>query len=184
MLIKFFILLFIFINIFFNIHATEKQLIINRLIETNNLTFDFIQLTNNKKEVGTCVLAFDNKLVCDYQDSIQKRIIINDKTLVVQQKRYNKTYFYPISKSAFIKIFNKNNLINLIKKSDYQLDNNIRLTYIGENKEKIVILFKKNNYDLVGWEVTDQLQNSINFSIKIKYVNSEINPKIFKMPVN
>ena len=184
MLIKFFILLFIFINIFFNIHATEKQLVINRLIETNNLTFDFIQLTNNKKEVGTCVLAFDNKLVCDYEDSFQKRIIINDKTLVVQQKRYNKTYFYPISKSPFIKIFNKNNLINLIKKSDYQLDNNIRLTYIGENKEKIVIFFKKNNYDLVGWEVTDQLQNTINFSIKIKYVNSEINPKIFKMPTN
>ena len=184
MLIKFFILLFIFINIFFNIHATEKQLIINRLIETNNLTFDFIQLTNNKKEVGTCVLAFDNKLVCDYEDSFQKRIIINDKTLVIQQKRYNKTYFYPISKSSFIKIFNKNNLINLIKKSDYQLDNNIRLTYIGKNNEKIVIFFKKNNYDLVGWEVTDQLQNTINFSIKIKYVNSEINPKIFKMPVN
>ena len=184
MLIKFFILLFIFINIFFNIHATEKQLIINRLIEINNLTFDFIQLTNNKKEVGTCVLAFDNKLVCDYEDSFQKRIIINDKTLVIQQKRYNKTYFYPISKSSFIKIFNKNNLINLIKKSDYQLDNNIRLTYIGENKEKIVIFFKKNNYDLVGWEVTDQLQNTINFSIKIKYVNSEINPKIFKMPTN
>ena len=184
MLIKFFILLFIFINIFFNIHATEKQLIINRLIEINNLTFDFIQLTNNKKEVGTCVLAFDNKLVCDYEDSFQKRIIINDKTLVIQQKRYNKTYFYPISKSSFIKIFNKNNLINLIKKSDYQLDNNIRLTYIGKNNEKIVIFFKKNNYDLVGWEVTDQLQNTINFSIKIKYVNSEINPKIFKMPVN
>ena len=76
MFIKFFTLLFVFINIFFNIHATEKQLIINRLIEINNLTFDFIQLTNNKKEVGTCVLAFDNKLVCDYQDSIQKRIII------------------------------------------------------------------------------------------------------------
>jgi outer membrane lipoprotein-sorting protein len=184
LLIKFFILLFIFINIFFNIHATEKQLVINRLIETNNLTFDFIQLTNNKKEVGTCVLAFDNKLVCDYEDSFQKRIIINDKTLVIQQKRYNKTYFYPISKSSFIKIFNKNNLINLIKKSDYQLDNNIRLTYIGKNNEKIVIFFKKNNYDLVGWEVTDQLQNTINFSIKIKYVNSEINPKIFKMPVN
>ena len=184
MFIKFFTLLFVFINIFFNIHATEKQLIINRLIEINNLTFDFIQLTNNKKEVGTCVLAFDNKLVCDYQDSIQKRIIINDKTLVVQQKRYNKIYFYPISKSAFIKIFNKDSLINLIKKSDYQLDNNIRLTYIGRGEEKIIIFFKKSNYDLVGWEVIDQLQNTINFSIKIKYVNNEINPKIFKIPIN
>ena len=179
---KFFILLFIFINIFLNLHADEKQLIINRLSEIENLTFDFSQLTNNKKEEGTCILVFDNKLVCDYADSIKKRIIINGKTLVIQQKRYNKNYFYPISKSIFINIFNKKNLINLIRKSDYQLGNNIRLTHVNENKGKIIIFFKKKTYDIVGWEIIDQLQNIISFSIKIQFVNSEINPKIFLIP--
>ena len=59
----------------------------------NNITFDFEQITNKKKEVGTCVLFFDDKLSCDYKDSVQKRILINRKTLVVHQKRYDKIYF-------------------------------------------------------------------------------------------
>ena len=182
MINKFFILLFIFINVSLCLKADEKQLIIDRLISFNNITFDFEQIINNKKEVGTCILVFDNKLSCDYEDSMQKRILINDKTLVVQQKRYDKIYYYPVSNSSFIKIFNKNNLINLIKKSDYQLNDNITLTYIGEDKAKITIFFKKDSYDLSGWRVVDNMQNVINFSIKIKFVNSEINPKIFIIP--
>ena len=113
---------------------------------------------------------------------MQKRILINKKTLVIQHRRYNKFYFYPISKSPFIKIFSKNNLINLIKKSDYQLNNNIEIIHIDKDGRIITIFFKKNNYDLVGWKVVDQLQNEVYFSIKIKNVNSEINNKIFLIP--
>ena len=180
---KFFIPFFIFINLFLNLEANEKKVIIDRLIDVDNMTFDFEQITNKKKEIGTCVLVFDNKLNCDYEDSMQKRILINGKTLVVQQKRYNKIYFYPISNSLFIKIFNKDNLINLIRDSEYQLDNNIILTYVDDNKEKIIIFFRKDNYDILGWRVIDKLQNVINFSIKIKNVNRKINPKIFKIPI-
>ena len=138
-------------------------------------------MTNNKKEVGMCILVFNNKLKCNYKDSYQKEILINGKTLVVRQKRYNKENIYPISNSPFLKIFNKNNLINLIKNSDYRLSDNIELIYVDENKEKIIILFEKNKYDLVGWKIVDQLQNKINFSIRIKDVNSEIDLKIFKI---
>ena len=179
---KIFLLLCIFINISINLHADEKQLIIDRLINLKNITFNFEQVTNKKKEVGTCILVFNNKLICDYDDSMWKRIIINEKTLVVQQKRYNKIYFYPISNSLFIEIFNKNNLVNLIKKSDYQLNSNIELTSVNKNGEKIIIFFNKDNHNLLGWRVVDQLKNIINFSIKIKYSNSEINPEIFKIP--
>jgi hypothetical protein len=104
--------------------------------------------------------------------------------MVVQQRRYDKIYFYPISKSPFIKIFNKASLINLIKNSNYQLKDNIRLTYITKNKEEIIIFFERDEYDLVGWRVVDQLQNIINFSIKIKHTNSEVDPKIFRIPNN
>ena len=76
----------------------------------------------------------------------------------------------------------KDNLINLIRDSEYQLDNNIVLTYLDSNKEKIIIFFRKDNYDILGWRVIDKLQNVINFSIKINHVNSEINSKIFKIP--
>ena len=182
MLNKFFITLFIFFSIFFNLQANEKKLIINRLIGIDNITFDFQQTSNNKTETGTCILVFDNKLKCDYEDSSQKRILINNKTLVVQQKRYDKKFFYPVSNSPLIKIFNKNNLLDLIEKSDYKLNDNIELSYTDENNKKIVIFFKKNNYDLVGWRIVDQLQNIVNFYIKIKYVNSEVSPEIFLIP--
>ena len=139
-------------------------------------------MTNDKKEIGTCILSFDNKLSCDYEDSVQKRILINDKTLVIQQKRYNKNYFYPVSNSVFSKIFDKNNLIEIIKNSDYQINKKIELTYVSNDKEKIVIFFEKNSYNLLGWKLVDKLQNIIYFSIKIKHVNSKINPKIFIIP--
>jgi outer membrane lipoprotein-sorting protein len=153
----------IFINFSLVLYADEKQSIINRLVNIDNITFDFEQITNEKKEVGKCILVFDNKLNCDYEDSAQKRILTNGKTLIIQQKRYDKIYFYPIKNSPFVKILNKGSLINLIKESDYQLKNNIELTYFDRNKKKIIIFFE-----------TD--------SINIKYVNSEINPKIFKIP--
>ena len=179
---KFFVILFILITFSVNLYSDEKQLIINQLINFDNITFDFVQIINNKKETGPCILVFDNKLNCEYKDSAKKRILINGKTLVVQQKMFDKIYFYPISNSPFINIFNKKNLLNLIKNSNYQLNENIELTYIDKNKQKIIIFFKKNDYGLVGWRVVDQLQNVINFSIKIKYTNSEVDPKIFKIP--
>ena len=179
---RFFIPLFVFINLSLNLYSDEKQLIIDRLIIINNITFTFEQTTNNKKETGLCILSFDNKLMCDYKNSSQKNIIMNDKTLVIQKKKYGKIYFYPILNSPFSKIFNKNNLINLVKNSDYQLNDNIELTYVGKNKERIKIFFEKDSYNIVGWSVVDQLQNIINFSIEIKHINSEINHKIFKIP--
>ena len=33
-------------------HADEKQLIINKFIGIDNITFNFVQLTNDKKEFG------------------------------------------------------------------------------------------------------------------------------------
>ena len=178
---KFFIVLLLFINFLLNLNANEKQLIINQLIDINNITFDFEQLTNQKKEVGTCILVFDNKLRCNYQDSMKKEIVVNGKTLIVKKKRYDKIYFYPISNSPFMKILNKDGLLNLIKKSNYALNNKIELTYT-DNNNKIIIFFDKENHNIIGWQVDDQLQNKINFSLKIKSINSVFDPKIFLIP--
>jgi hypothetical protein len=45
-----------------------------------------------------------------------------------------------------------------------------------------MIFFDKTSYNLVGWRIIDQLQNVINFSIKITDENSKINPTVFKIP--
>ena len=181
---KFLILLLILINFSPNLNGSEKKLIINRLIDTKNITFDFKQHTNKKKEFGKCILVFDNKLKCNYNDSTQKEILVNGKTFVVSQKRYDKVYFYPISNTPFVKILNKSNLINLIQKSNYKLTNNIELIYTDKNNKRITTFFDKKNYNFMGWKVSDSLQNNIFFSLKIKSINSEFDPKIFKIPLS
>ena len=126
MFLKFFLFFILVFNYSLNLYANEKRLIIDKLLNINNFTFNFEQITQGKIETGSCLLVFDNKLKCNYIDNNQKEIIINNKKLVVMQKRYNKIYFYPISKSPFLKILNKNSLINLIRKSNLELNNNIK----------------------------------------------------------
>ena len=165
-----------------NLHAAEKQSIINRLSEINNFTFNFEQITKEKIETGNCLLVFDNKLRCSYDGKMQKEIIINNKTLVVLQNRYNKIIFYPISKSPLVNILNKNKLINLIQESDLVINDKIELIYLDKNQMKIKVFFEKKNYQLVGWLTEDQFQNEIYFSLKIEKTNSEIDLKNFKIP--
>ena len=102
--------------------------------------------------------------------------------MIVRKKRYDKIYFYPFKNSPLSKIFNKNDLINLIKESDYNLKRNIELTYLYKNNNKVIIYFEKDSYNFLGWKTIDQLQNEVNFSIKITNLNSEIDSKIFKIP--
>lgn len=174
-------LFFVFVNLISNVKANEKQLIIDELKKINNLSFNFEQIIKSEIEIGSCLLVFNNKLKCYYKSKLKKEIIINNKTLVIWQKRYNKKYFYPVSKSPFINILNKKNLIELIEKSDLALKQNIELMYLDKNK-KITIFFEKNSYELIGWLIEDEFQNEIFFSIKIKKTNTQIEEKEFKIP--
>ena len=183
MFLKILIVLIIFFNFFFNAQANQKQSIIDNLLKIRNFSFNFEQITNGKIESGNCLLEFDKKLKCDYNDKLQKEIIINNKTLVIWQKKYNKIYFYPISKSPFINILTKDKLINLIKKSDFILNENIELIYSDVNKQMITVFFEKSSYKLIGWLIKDQFENEIYFSLKIKNINVEIDKNYFKIPL-
>ena len=136
MFLRIFFFAFLVFNYSLNLYANEKEAIIDQLLKVNNFTFNFEQITQGKKETGTCFLVFDNKLKCSYFDKKQKEIIVNNKTLVVIQKKYNKKYFYPISKSPFVKILNKTSLIGLVEKSNLELNDNIDLVYIDKNGRK------------------------------------------------
>ena len=92
-------------------------------------------------------------------------------------------YYYPVSKSPFINILSKKKLINLIKKSDLELKDNIQLIYRDENQNKIIVFFDKENYELIGWLLQDNFQNEIYFSLQIKKINSKIDKNYFKIPV-
>ena len=105
MVVKKFILVLFFILFSSKLSANQKDQIINQLNNLDSLEFTFDQFVNEKLEKGSCLLKFPGKLKCQYFDNKQKELVINNKRLAITQKKYNKTYYYPISKSPFFKYF-------------------------------------------------------------------------------
>jgi len=175
------ILIILFFLFSFNLHANEKDKILAQLKELHSIEFTFNQYTNEKVESGNCLLEFPGKLKCNYFDDKHKELIINNKRLAITQKRYNKTYHYPISKSPFLNILYKDKLSEIIILGKIEIQNkNIKLSYSDENK--IYIFFDKKNLNLTGWEITDQYNNIINFSLNIVAKNDIYKKKTFEIP--
>ena len=174
-------LIFVLISISFSLSANEKNQIITKLNNLNSLEFTFNQIINEKIEKGNCILEFPGKLKCDYFDDKKKELIINKKRLAITQKRYNKTYYYPISKSPFINILYKDKLLEIVKSGELELsDQKIKLIYIGKNK--ITIFFDRKTLDLRGWQIIDQYNNNINFSLAIVAKNDVFKKGTFRIP--
>ena len=179
--VKFFKILTIFILFSVNLSANEKNLIVAQLNNLNSLEFTFDQIINDKNEKGSCLLEFPGKLKCDYFDDKKKELIINKKRLAITQKRYNKTYYYPISKSPFLNILYKDKLLEIVKSGKLELSDRIlKLVYLEENE--ITVFFDKKTLDLKGWQIIDQYNNNINFSLNIVAKNDVFKKGTFKIP--
>jgi outer membrane lipoprotein-sorting protein len=182
--VKFFKKIFL-ASIFFlvsaSLSAKEKIQIITQLNNLNSLEFTFDQLINEKTEKGSCFLEFPGKLKCNYFDDKKKELVINNKRLAITQKRYNKTYHYPISKSPFLNILYKDKLLEIVRSGELELtDQIIKLIYQGDSK--ITVLFDRKTLDLKGWQIIDQYNNNINFSLKIVSKNDIYKKEIFRIP--
>ena len=59
-------------------------------------------------------------------------------------------------------------------------DQIIKLIYFGDSE--IAVLFDKKNLDLKGWEIKDQYNNNINFSLNIIARNDSYKRDTFKVP--
>ena len=181
MFLKRFLLIVTFIFFSLNSSANEKDRIVAQLNNLNSLEFTFDQLINEKTENGSCLLQFPGKLRCEYFDDKQKELVINNKRLAITQKRYNKTYYYPISKSPFLNILYKDKLLKIIKSGKVELTNElIKLIYSDENE--ITVLFDKKTLNLKGWAIVDQYNNKINFSLNIVTKNDIYEKENFKIP--
>ena len=140
----------LFISFSFNLSASEKDQILTQLNNLNSLEFTFDQLVNEKLEECSCLLEFPGKLKCEYFDNKQKELIINDKRLAITQKKYNKTYYYPISKSPFLNILYKDKLLEIVKSGKLELGEQlIKLIYSSENE--ITVFFDIKTLNLKGW---------------------------------
>ncbi len=182
--VKFFkkiFLVLVFLLLSKNLTANEKNQIIFQLNDLNSLEFTFDQLINEKVEKGSCLLEFPGKLKCNYFDDKQKELVINNKRLAITQKRYNKTYYYPISKSPFLNILYKDKLLEIVKLGKIELtDKIIKLIYFGNNE--ITVFFDRSSFDLKGWKIIDQYNNNINFSLNIVAKNDVFKKGTFKIP--
>ena len=78
-------------------------------------------------------------------------------------------------------ILYKDKLLEIIKYGKIKISNQvIELIYVNGNK--ITIFFDKKNQDLKGWQIVDQYNNGINFSLKIISKNDKYAKEIFELP--
>ena len=84
--------LFIYISVFFfittKVYSDVSKKIIDNLEKANNYSFKFAQQINKNKETGYCILAFNRKINCKYDNS--GKILISDgKNLIVKNRNSN-----------------------------------------------------------------------------------------------
>ena len=183
MLKKIFLIFFFLLNTVEYSHASVKDKIINNLLKTENLTFEFKQTINEKTEEGNCIIEYPKKLFCSYNNSNKKIMVSNGKSLAIKNQASNQYYLYPLKRTPLELILDKNYLINQIKNLESRTIENKYLNFtLVKNNNKINIFFDNQSLNLIGWQTEDIYQNLvITFIYKVK-LNQKIDQNIFKLP--
>ena len=175
--------LFIYLIFFLNNIAlgTIKESIINNLVNTKNLSFNFEQNINGKIETGKCIIEYPKKIFCKYNSSNGKILVSNGRSFVIKTK--SSYYQYSIKRTPLDYILDKKFLINEIKFLEERVINNKFINFtILKDENEINIFFDKNNYNLIGWQTLDIYQNlSITYLSSVKK-NELLKKNIFKLP--
>ena len=183
MLKKIFLIFFFLLNTVEYSNASIKNKIINNLIKTENLTFEFKQTINEKTEEGNCIIEYPKKLFCSYNNINKKIMVSNGKSLAIKNQASNQYYLYPLKRTPLVLILDKNYLISQIKNLEARTIENKYLNFtLVKNNNKINIFFDNQTLNLVGWQTEDIYQNLvITFIYRIK-LNQKIDKNIFKLP--
>ena len=163
--------------------SSPKDGIISQMKLTKTLSFNFIQSIDEKKENGSCIIKYPKKIFCEYKGANEKVIVSNGKSLVIKIKKNGNYYIYPLNKTPLELLLDKEYLISKINTLEPRdIDGQFLAYKIFQNENEINIFFDKKTLDLQGWEITDQYNNSINFSLKIITKNDVYKKEIFKIP--
>ena len=121
---------------------------------------------------------------CYYQDSKQKVLISNGKTVAIVKKKYKKIYYYPIKKTPLFIILKKEKILNLIanNKPTKISSNIIEFEFVDKKLNKLTILFDKNTSEFKGWVTKDAYSNNVSFLINNLIINNQIIDDFFKIP--
>jgi outer membrane lipoprotein-sorting protein len=172
--------IFIFLILYSNAQASNKDKIIKNLQKTKNLNFNFEQNINGKIENGNCIIEYPKKIYCKYQKN-NKILVSNGKSLVV--RTITSYYKYPLSKTPLNLILDKNFLIKKIYNlKEEKLDKNYINFVIKENDHEINIFFDEKTFNLIGWQTVDIYQNINVTYLSSILINQQIETDLFKLP--
>ena len=175
----------IFILIFFyplNILASSKQLIKNKLEETDNISFKFIQKIGKKTEQGECIISYSKKILCKYDDIYNKILVSNGRSLVINSKKINNYLRYQLKDTPLNLILDKKFLLDELNQVEVVLENEETFSFeIIHNNNLLNIFFDKNNYEIKGWTTTDIYQNRVETKLFDIKSNIMIDEKIFRV---
>ncbi len=183
MISKLFIIFIFYFFFLINAQASIKNIIINNLKKTKNLSFEFEQNINEKTEKGKCIIQYPKKIYCLYKNKNKKLLVSDGKNLVIKNQTSNQYYIYPIEKTPLNLILDKEYLINKMQVIETELiDNKFYRFKFKEGENEINIFFDRKNLNLIGWQNIDIYQNLVvTYMYNIK-PNTEIKSDQFKLP--
>ena len=172
--------IFIFFIFCSNTYASNKDKILEKLQNTENLKFNFEQNINGKIENGNCTIEYPKKIYCRYQKN-NKILVSNGKSLVV--RTITSYYKYPLNKTPLNLILDKNFLIKKIYDLEENiLDKNYINFIIKENDHEINVFFDDKTFNLIGWQTFDIYQNINVTYLSSILINQQIKTNLFKLP--
>jgi len=179
------LIIFFILNFYNPVFSFTKRDIIYQMQITNNLSFNFIQIINNKNEKGKCIIKYPKKIWCEYNSSNKKIIVSNGKSLVIKTLNTGSYYRYSLSKTPLVFLLDKEYLISKMNTLEpREIDNKYLSFTFFENNNKINLFFDKINLTLVGWQTEDVYQNLVVTFISSVKINQKIDDKIFTLPKN
>ena len=175
---------FFFILIFCNsAFSSSKKDIISKMEIMNNLSFNFIQIIDDKEQKGKCIIKYPKKIFCEYEGHKKKIVVSNGKSLVIKNRNNNSYYIYSLKNTPLNYLLDKNYLISKINDLEARdVDNKYLNFTILENNNEINIFFDKKTSKIVGWQTQDIYQNLVITFISSVKINKKINDDIFILP--
>ena len=175
----------IFFLIFFyplNIFASSKQLIKDKLENTDNISFKFIQKIGKETEKGECIISYPKKILCKYDDKYNKILVSNGKSLVINSKKITNYLRYQLKDTPLNLILDKRFLLDKLENVELIRENNETFSFkIIHNDNLLNIYFDKESYDIKGWTTTDIYLNTVETKLFDINTNKIIDKKLFRV---
>ena len=175
----------IFILIIFyplNIFASSKQLIKNKLEETDNISFKFTQKVGGKTEQGECIISYPKKIFCKYDDIYKKVLVSNGQSLVINSKKIKNYLRYQLKDTPLDLILDKKFLLSKLDQVDTINESDDMFSFrIVHNNNLLNIFFDKISYEIKGWTTTDIYLNKVETKLSYIETNIMIDDRLFRI---